>query len=302
MASSHRTSFLSKSRGFNRSKNNQSDSQKEMAKPLLVDESQANSGSLHFKPQINSSKDSSDDDVDRQESPNDDFMMIEFDQFEQIPFLRKMRWFHAFFFGIFTVTIFRVIINILVFMADLNGAKGSIFLEYAVFASASELGSCIILIIYYRSVINNVTEGHASPPLLRNVQSPPTNQQAEGPEIAIDQTGVDPGRANSDAPYGKLASKPKLIPHNSKATGREIITEYSNTIVDNSSSNGTGSSTSIKDKDLDIMSRRRTMLKMLESEPRTNNLLLESSDSYNAGISPQKGTGQQTGRQSLYRD
>lgn len=50
------------------------------------------------------------------------------------------------------VSVARVVINILIFGASMEKSDGMTFMKYESFAVLTELGSCLILYIYYRSV------------------------------------------------------------------------------------------------------------------------------------------------------
>ena len=50
------------------------------------------------------------------------------------------------------VSVARVIINMLIFGASMENANGMRFMKYESLAVVTELGSCMILYIYYRSV------------------------------------------------------------------------------------------------------------------------------------------------------
>ena len=63
-----------------------------------------------------------------------------------------MAWFHAFFFVIMVVSVARVIINFMIFKTSVKETDGFTFLVFESYAIFTELGSCLILLIYYRSV------------------------------------------------------------------------------------------------------------------------------------------------------
>ena len=63
-----------------------------------------------------------------------------------------MAWFHAFFIVIMVVSVARVIVNFMIFKASVKETEGFTFLVFESFAIFTELGSCLILLIYYRSV------------------------------------------------------------------------------------------------------------------------------------------------------
>ena len=88
---------------------------------------------------------------------SEDFSVVHLDEFQQIPFVNKMGWFHFFFFIIMIVSIARVSINIMIFSASVKDVQGTIFLKYESYAIFTELGSCLILWIYYRSVTQKNT-------------------------------------------------------------------------------------------------------------------------------------------------
>lgn len=50
------------------------------------------------------------------------------------------------------VSFARVTINMMIFGASLRKASGMTFMRYESYAVLTELGSCLILYIYYRSV------------------------------------------------------------------------------------------------------------------------------------------------------
>ena len=78
--------------------------------------------------------------------------MVQLDQFQQIPFVRQMLWFHIFFLNILILSIARVTINIMIFKNTVKDAHGMTFLKFESFAIITELCSCLILFTYYRSV------------------------------------------------------------------------------------------------------------------------------------------------------
>jgi len=63
-----------------------------------------------------------------------------------------MMQFHAFFLIISAVSIARVAINLIIFMVSVNDANQMKYLTYEIYAILTELGSCIVLLIYYKSV------------------------------------------------------------------------------------------------------------------------------------------------------
>jgi hypothetical protein len=78
--------------------------------------------------------------------------VINIESFKQIPFVNKLFEFHLFFFIILMVSISRVAINIMIFKASVKDAQGMTFLTYESYAILTELASCLILYIYYKSV------------------------------------------------------------------------------------------------------------------------------------------------------
>jgi len=91
----------------------------------------------------------------------DGFEIIELDQFKQIPFVEQLYWFHLFFFLIMAVSVARVLINIMIFGASLKEATGMTFMKFESYAILTELGSCLILYIYYRSVTKRTQHSRA---------------------------------------------------------------------------------------------------------------------------------------------
>ena len=63
-----------------------------------------------------------------------------------------MLWFHIFFLIIMVLSIARVSINIMIFHYTMKDSHGLTFLQFESYAIMTELASCLILFIYYRSV------------------------------------------------------------------------------------------------------------------------------------------------------
>lgn len=85
---------------------------------------------------------------------DEDFQVIELDEFKEIPFVNRMLSFHLFFLFIMIVSIARVTINMMIFKASVKDANGMLFLTYESYAIMTELATCLILYIYYLSVTN----------------------------------------------------------------------------------------------------------------------------------------------------
>ena len=74
-----------------------------------------------------------------------------------------MFWFHIFFLIIMVLSIARVSINIMIFNYTLKDTHlPSTFLHFESYAIMTELASCLILFIYYRSVTSKKEMNNAS--------------------------------------------------------------------------------------------------------------------------------------------
>lgn len=112
----------------------------------------------------NFEEDDSENDLDNSNCCADDhdFVVINMEHFQQIPFVSKLAWFHTFFLVILVISVSRVTINIMIFKASVKDAQGMTFLIYESYAILTELASCLLLFIYYKTITRKSQKSSAN--------------------------------------------------------------------------------------------------------------------------------------------